>query len=365
MTKMSAMLLKSVLALSTITMCLTQDMSVCTSQNYRNLPTSMQNEHMCMVLERVHLDISDEKTHRDIQLNSIIRKLSRLENRVSRGFSRLAWNSKSRGTRMRGFPALRDVNIARDCNELQMGGVTLSGVYPLKLSNRNVVNVWCDMDTDSGGWTLIQRRLSGDVNFTRNWDDYMFGFGNVNSEYWLGLDNMYYLTRDTNYSLRIDMWDWLEVHKYAVYDYFRVGQESESFPLSIKGFNGTAGDSLSYHNGMKFSAMDKDNDDWWTSCSRKDRSGWWFKACHYSSLNGLYYRHGENNITPDGVVNGVIWYHFNMDRTYSLQKVEMKIKPRAAILEVKAKKALQERFEDSSKNKLPEAHMVPAIEDTL
>ena len=41
------------------------------------------------------------------------RKLGRLENRVSRGFNRLAWNSKARGTRMRGFPALRDVNIAR------------------------------------------------------------------------------------------------------------------------------------------------------------------------------------------------------------------------------------------------------------
>ena len=31
----------------------------------------------------------------------------------------------------------------------------------------------CDMDTDGGGWMLIQRRLpGGNVNFTRNWADY-------------------------------------------------------------------------------------------------------------------------------------------------------------------------------------------------
>ena len=32
--------------------------------------------------------------------------------------------------------------------------------------------VFCDMDTNGGGWTLIQRRENGSVNFQRKWKDY-------------------------------------------------------------------------------------------------------------------------------------------------------------------------------------------------
>lgn len=106
-----------------------------------------------------------------------------------------------------------------DCNELKMSGVSVSGVYPVKLPNGLVLNVYCDMDTDHGGWTLIQRRHDGSLNFTRNWDDYAFGFGNVNTEFWLGNENIYTLTKDTNYTLRIDLWDWEDQHVYAKYTF--------------------------------------------------------------------------------------------------------------------------------------------------
>lgn len=32
--------------------------------------------------------------------------------------------------------------------------------------------VFCDLEANGGGWTLIQRRENGSVNFQRNWKDY-------------------------------------------------------------------------------------------------------------------------------------------------------------------------------------------------
>ena len=60
-------------------------------------------------------------------------------------------------------------------------------VTPTKLATR------CDMETDGGGWMVIQRRVANrTVNFTRDWNDYVNGFGDLNGEIWNGLDNIHY-----------------------------------------------------------------------------------------------------------------------------------------------------------------------------
>jgi ficolin len=79
-------------------------------------------------------------------------------------------------------------------------------------------------------------------------------------------------------------------------------------------FTGTAGDSLYYHNGMKFTTQDVDNDlnegvRWsHSNCAQERYGGWWFNDCSEANLNGAYLR-GHNNQKW----KGICWYRFKED----------------------------------------------------
>lgn len=309
------------------------DESMCQSTAYRGLPVEVQNEHQCMMLTRLQQDMQTRTMQENQHYNVLLSRINIVEHNLVRKLKRVKERENiNAGT---GFPTLRGVPVARDCNELRMSGVDVSGVYAIKLSSGLVLNVYCDMSTEHGGWTLIQRRHDGRLNFTRVWDDYAFGFGNVNSEFWLGNENLHLMTRDVNHTLRIDMWDWNGNHAHASYSFMRVDDEEQDYRLHVGTYNGTAGDSLTYHNGMRFTTPDRDHDLWWANCGQKDQSGWWFNACSYSSLNGVY--HHLNQTTPrrpspDGTHTGIQWYEWKPDPGYSLYRVEMKLKPKVAVI---------------------------------
>lgn len=305
--------------------------SVCSTLQYRTLAPSLQNEHQCNLLERLNEEFGTSKTQHDTLLNDVITKLEELSNKVDQQ-TRRQIESIEVEKYQKMAPSFPNIPLVRDCNELKMNGFYASGVYPIRFSNGKILNIWCDMETDRGGWTVIQRRQDGSVNFTRNWDAYAFGFGNPNSEYWLGNEYIHWMTRANNYSLRIDLWDWEGDEAYATYDHFALSNEADGYRLIVSGYSGTSGDSfLSYHQNMKFSTHDKDNDMWFSSCARKDESGWWYRDCGYSTLNGRYVQGGTIPITQDGLVKGIIWYHWKRRYSYSLKRVEMKIKPSLAI----------------------------------
>ena len=55
---------------------------------------------------------------------------------------------------------------------------------------------------------VIQRRGNyGEPreNFTRGWQDYKMGFGDLNGEFWFGLDYMSRLTLENQMILRVDL----------------------------------------------------------------------------------------------------------------------------------------------------------------
>ncbi|XP_052106208.1 ficolin-1-like isoform X5 [Mytilus californianus] len=97
-------------------------------------------------------------------------------------------------------------HIYRDCSDLDRKHLR-SGVYKISPEGRAGFNVYCDMETDGGGWTVFQRRQDGKVDFYRGWTEYVKGFGDVKTEFWLGNDKLNDLTSKGNYELRVDLVD--------------------------------------------------------------------------------------------------------------------------------------------------------------
>ncbi|CAG2205843.1 Angiopoietin-related protein 1,Ficolin-1-A,Angiopoietin-1,Fibrinogen C domain-containing protein 1,Ryncolin-1,Tenascin-N,Angiopoietin-related protein 7,Angiopoietin-related protein 6,Ficolin-3,Fibrinogen C domain-containing protein 1-B,Fibroleukin,Fibrinogen-like protein 1,Ficolin-1,Ficolin-1-B,Angiopoietin-4,Tenascin-R,Ryncolin-2,Techylectin-5B,Fibrinogen C domain-containing protein 1-A,Microfibril-associated glycoprotein 4,Fibrinogen-like protein A,Ryncolin-3,Angiopoietin-2,Tenascin-X,Ficolin-2,Fibrinoge len=184
--------------------------------------------------------------------------------------------------------------LPRECSEIKGDNLT-SGVYNIFPDGRaNVVQVYCDMETKNGSWTVFQRRLNGCTNFIKDWNEYRDGFGNPNREYWLGNEIIHEITSHGNHELRIEMTDFDGNLKYAEYRVFGIGDEPDGYPLLIFGYTGTAGDSLyksmnnRTSNGVKFTTYDRDNDIYSGNCAMHFSGAWWHTDCHLSNLNGEY-----------------------------------------------------------------------------
>ena len=109
-----------------------------------------------------------------------------------------------------------------------------SGVYTIDPDNAGAFDVYCDQKTAGGGWTVFQKRLDGSVDFYRGWDDYKRGFGNLNGEFWLGLEKIHRLTKEQS-RLRVDLEDFENQTAYAEYDSFGVGDERSKYKLGRLG----------------------------------------------------------------------------------------------------------------------------------
>lgn len=79
--------------------------------------------------------------------------------------------------------------VAMDCEDYFKAGYQADGVYRVSPTGLGrTIGVYCEMST--GGWTRIQRRQDGSVNFERNWEETKIGFGDLMGEHWLGIYNV-------------------------------------------------------------------------------------------------------------------------------------------------------------------------------
>ncbi|XP_076414372.1 tenascin-X isoform X5 [Peromyscus maniculatus bairdii] len=212
------------------------------------------------------------------------------------------------------------IPFPRDCGEEMQNGVSSSKTTTIFLNGNRErpLDVFCDMETDGGGWLVFQRRMDGQTDFWRDWEEYAHGFGNISREFWLGNEVLHSLTQAGDYSMRVDLRAGNEA-VFAQYDFFRVDSAMENYRLHLEGYHGTAGDSMSYHSGSVFSARDRDPNNLLISCAVSYRGAWWYRNCHYANLNGLY------GSTVDH--QGVSWYHWK-GFEFSVPFTEMKLRPR-------------------------------------
>ncbi|XP_061656279.1 tenascin-like isoform X7 [Phyllopteryx taeniolatus] len=207
----------------------------------------------------------------------------------------------------------------KDCAQIFLNGERATGVYNVYVGGveSQVIQVSCDMDTDGGGWMVFLRRQNGKLEFFRNWKNYTAGFGNVNDEFWLGLSNLHKITSAGQYVLRVDLRDSGE-SAYAQYDKFSIAEPRTRYKIYIGAYSGTAGDSMTYHQGRPFSTFDNDNDIAVTNCALSYKGAFWYKNCHRVNLMGKY---GDKSHSK-----GVNWFHWKGHET-SIEFAEMKLRP--------------------------------------
>lgn len=177
----------------------------------------------------------------------------------------------------------------RSCCELKtfLPDYAPSGVYKMSRGKfASPANVYCDTTTDGGGWTVIQRnRNNSQLSFDKNWVDYKDGFGDLDKDFWYGLEAIHTLTQNGQWEMRVDYQN-LNIGKtwsYLYYYQFSVGSASQEYSLTISARNS----DLFAVNGLRFSTQDRDNDRLsGGSCTAYyQNSGWWYDKCGSTSIN--------------------------------------------------------------------------------
>uniref|UniRef100_A0A673B1Q9 Zmp:0000000846 n=1 Tax=Sphaeramia orbicularis TaxID=375764 RepID=A0A673B1Q9_9TELE len=207
----------------------------------------------------------------------------------------------------------------KDCAQILLNGETTSGLYTIYVGGEESqpLQVYCDMTTDGGGWMVALRRQNGKLEFYRNWKNYTAGFGNMKNEFWLGLANLHKITSSGHYELRVDLRDNGE-SAYAQYDKITIAEPRTRYKLYVGAYSGTAGDSMTYHQGRPFSTYDNDNDIAVTNCALSYKGAFWYKNCHRVNLMGKY---GDNSHSK-----GINWFHWK-GHEHSIEFAEMKLRP--------------------------------------
>ncbi|XP_062141775.1 angiopoietin-related protein 2-like [Drosophila sulfurigaster albostrigata] len=214
--------------------------------------------------------------------------------------------------------ALVDNNekIYSNCAEATAYSQT-SGVYQIYIPQyiEHPFRVACDAKTQGGVWTIILNRMDGSVNFYRKWNTYKKGFGDLDGEFFLGLDKIYALTGDYSQELLVILEDFQGKEVFERYEKFAISGEDEEYALNTLGkASGTAGDSLSYNYRQKFATFDRDNAN---NCAKNRSGAWWYNNCSAANLAGTY--NGTDR-------NCIYWNTFH--NVESLKRATMMIRPR-------------------------------------
>ena len=149
--------------------------------------------------------------------------------------------------------------------------------------------VRCNIENE--GWTVILRRkrdVPQPVNFSRSWNEYVQGFGDLNTEFWYGLRNIHCLTSRQQVDLQL-LLNFTNGSSFLwTYHHFVVDRPEDKYILHIGKAVGPGGtfDTMAHNNLRPFSTADSDNDASSINCAIEQGkgSGWWFNRCNYCEI---------------------------------------------------------------------------------
>ncbi|XP_034104822.1 protein scabrous-like [Drosophila albomicans] len=156
------------------------------------------------------------------------------------------------------------------------------GIHKINVPGLGFFDVLCD------SWLVIQQRIfSGEENFNRDWATYREGFGSLHSEFFLGLEKIHRMTSSRRHELYVHLVAKDGSIYTARYDDFKISDEDSGYVLNLGKWNSHDPITLSYHEGMKFTTFDRDNDMRDFNCASLTKYGWWHKACSFCNHNGM------------------------------------------------------------------------------
>ena len=204
-----------------------------------------------------------------------------------------------------------------------------SGVYSVDMSTFSSTNALCDMTTNDSGWMVIARRSNPKTNFDRLYHDYKQGFGDLQEDFWFGLQSLQMLTSKRPYELKLDMFsqrDDTEPTAVARYSSFEI--VNPNYTLKLGNFTGSDKnllDNMMQFNGQPFAAK-KDSRDTSDICFTMG-GGWWYLEKYCSS--GLDESPGTILTTRYDELG---WYDLSNKDPYItgrfFEKYELKMRPK-------------------------------------
>ncbi|XP_024421401.2 angiopoietin-related protein 3 [Desmodus rotundus] len=266
------------------------------------------------------------------QLNQQHSQIREIENQLRRSgiqeFTENSLSSKPRAPRTTPslhFNETKNVehdDMPTDCTAIYNKGEHTSGIYPIRPSNSQVFNVYCDVKSGNS-WTLIQHRIDGSQNFNETWENYRYGFGRLDGEFWLGLEKIYSIVKQSNYILRIELEDWKDTKHHIEYS-FHLGNRETNYKLHLVEIKGNVPSILPENKDLVFSTWDHKAQGHFLCPESYSGGWWWHDVCEENNLNGKYNKPRAK--TKPERRRGICWKSQN-GRLYSTKSTKMSIRP--------------------------------------